>query len=975
MGFAEEEEAHLKKMLDAKVIEPSNSEWASAPVLVRKRDGKVRWCIDYRALNSVTVKDVFPLPLVEDCLDTLAGNIWFSKLDANSAYWQVRINEKDRKKTAFITKYGLFHFVKMAFGLCNAPATYARIMNLVLRGLTWDIVLAFLDDILVLGKSYSEHLTNLASVFSRFREYGLKLKPNKCELFQKKVEFLGRFVSESGVELGHKAIEVVLNWPRPNKCEEVQRFMGLVNYHRMFIKDFARLSVPLYKVTKKNTYVWGEEQEAAFQTLKQSLTRAPVLCFPNSKDMFILDTDASDFAIGAELLQLQMGEERVVAYGSFSLAPEQQRYCTTRKELLAVVRFTRQFRHYLLNKPFVIRTDHSSLTWLLRFKEPQGQIARWLEELSQYNMVIEHRAGKKHANADALSRLPETPACPEFRLGESVKGLPCGGCHYCQRAEANWGPFVREVDDVVALSGPKAAKVVTAVEQSPPAELSVWDFNNSRYELALFADNDLSILLNWIKTQQSPSQSEIFLASPAAKFYWINRDNVLYKGGCLWWQCPKTDELRLILPESMQKEAMKLNHDLPLAGHQGLERTKSKVKSRYFWYGMTRSLENYVSGCETCGRSKKPTRKARIDMTLYHAGAPMERVHLDFLGPLPKSSRGNEHVLVIVDQFTKWIECIPLPSQTAEVTAEAVVEFFSRFGCPLEIFTDRGANFESKLFQGVCQLLGIHKARTTPYRPSGNGQVERVNRTLMDAVRCFVGKRQNEWDRYLPQIAGALRSSVNRSTGFTANRLMLGRENRMPTDLVFPRQLGLEAESTEEFVGKLETSLKMAHEVARSTLRETQRIMKRDYDLKLNVTEFEEGNLVLVRDSASVKGKSNKLKPPWKGPAIIVKKLTPWLYRIATQRGESTINHDRLKKFKSEKVPAWIRNRGKQALTGDLPVSDSHKLYCICRQPHGGRFMIQCDGCDEWFHGSCVNLTEEEAKGMGDYFCHNCSED
>ncbi|MCG7869674.1 MAG: retroviral-like aspartic protease family protein, partial [Candidatus Thiodiazotropha taylori] len=403
-GFAAEEEAHLGKMLKAGVIQPSISEWASAPVLVRKRDGSVRWCVDYRALNSATKKDVFPLPLVEDCLDTLAGNKWFSKLDANSAYWQIPIREPDRQKTAFITKYGLFEHVRMGFGLCNGPSTYARVMSLVLRGLMWSIVLAFLDDILVLGSSFDDHLAHIREVLQRFRQYQLKLKPKKCVLFQRKVDFLGRLVSEEGIELSETDIKTVLDWPAPQCTREVEQFLGLANYHRNFIKDFARIAVPLYRITGKNQFTWTEAHQLAFEDLKEALTTAPVLGLPNHTDLFIVDTDASNYAIGAELIQVQEGAERVIAYGSYALTPEQINYCTTRKELLAVVRFTRQFRHYILGRQFLVRSDHSSLRWLLNFKEPDGQLARWLEELSQYDMVVRHRPGRKHENADALSR-------------------------------------------------------------------------------------------------------------------------------------------------------------------------------------------------------------------------------------------------------------------------------------------------------------------------------------------------------------------------------------------------------------------------------------------------------------------------------------------------------------------------------------------------------------------------------------------
>ena len=271
LGFAGEEEAQLKKMLGAGVIRPSVSEWASAPVLIRKRCGSVRWCVDYRALIALTIKDVFPLPLVDECLDTLAGNVWYSKLDANSAYWQVKIKPEDCSKTAFITKYGLFEFARMAFGLCNSPATYARVINLVLRGLNWKVVLAFLDDILVLGKDFEGHLANLRAVLVRFREYGLKLKPKKCELFQKEVEFLGRVVGPRGMHIGPGYIKDIENWPRPKNKKEVERFLGFTNYHRAFIEEYTQMALPLQALTGKRTYQWGDEQERAFDELRKAI--------------------------------------------------------------------------------------------------------------------------------------------------------------------------------------------------------------------------------------------------------------------------------------------------------------------------------------------------------------------------------------------------------------------------------------------------------------------------------------------------------------------------------------------------------------------------------------------------------------------------------------------------------------------------------------------------------------------------------
>ena len=275
----------------------------SSQVLIRKRDGSVRWCIDYRALNDVTVKDTFLLPLVEDWLDTLAGNIWFSELDTNFAYWQVQVKIEDRKKTAFLTKSGLFEHVKMGFGLTNAPAIFSRVVNLVLRGVTWKTILAFLDDILVMGKTFKEHLQNLAEALERFRIHGMKLKPRKWLFFQKEVEFIGRIVSGNKLSMASKDIDTVVNWPVPKSSKDVERFLGLANYHRFFVRNFAGLAQPLYCLTGKKHFKWGDKEQKAFQALKTALTTPPVLALPNNTDPFILAVDASGVAIGAELIQ------------------------------------------------------------------------------------------------------------------------------------------------------------------------------------------------------------------------------------------------------------------------------------------------------------------------------------------------------------------------------------------------------------------------------------------------------------------------------------------------------------------------------------------------------------------------------------------------------------------------------------------------------------------------------------------------
>ena len=664
--FVDEEKANLDKMLNAKVVEPSTSKWASAPVLIRKRDGQVRWCVDYRALNAVTVKDVYPLPLLDECMDTLAGSTCFSKLDANSAYWQVPIKNSDRKKTAFITKYGLFQFVRMGFGLCNAPATYSRIMNLVLRGLNWNTVLAFLDDIIVMGKNFDDHLVNLEDVLKKFRDYGLKLKPRKCELCKPKVKFLGRWVGEEGLQLDEQNIKDVKNWPQPTTTKHVEQFVGLLNYHRSFIKDYARLAVPLYEITGKQRFRWNKEKERAFQQIKKALTEAPVLAWPNRHDTFILDTDASDVAIGAVVSQLQNGQERVIAYASFGLSPEQRRYCTTRKELLAVIRFTRQFRHYLLGRPFVVRTDHSSLTWLLNFKEPQGQIARWLEELSQYDMIVTHRPGKKHLNADCMSRRPHPEmGCRDFKLGVKLEDLPCKGCHYCAKAHEDWDEFVTKVDDVVPLAQSARSKrelrqlrKIVLTDQTPEcSEISV-----SSIELVTSSDGceffipsvneitevketdmvdwakeqrddrDLTIILKYFQNGKEPTEAELFLESPSSKYMWIDKENFCLQQGVLYRK-KKDGGFQRVVPQSLKQKILEVHHDLPSAGHQGPERTKLKIIDKFWWRSVNKDVKRYIAACSICNRNKKTKQTCKSPNDQLPGRCPHGTSSFRFSGP------------------------------------------------------------------------------------------------------------------------------------------------------------------------------------------------------------------------------------------------------------------------------------------------------------------------------------------------------
>ena len=332
---------------------------------------------------------------------------------------------------------------------------------------------------------------------------------------------------------------------------------------------------------------------------------------------------------------------------------------------------------------------------------------------------------------------------------------------------------------------------------------------------------------------------------------------------------------------------------------------------------MARDSEQHVKSCSVCNKNKKTSRPARSALGSYHAGFPMERVHLDIVGPFHISKSGNRYILVMVDQFTKWVELAALPEQNAQLTAKRFFDqFICRFGCPLEVHTDQGRNFESNLFQAFCKVFEISKTRTTPYRPCSNGQCERFNRTILQMVRSYISRDLKDWDEHLPFIAMALHSMQNESTGFSANRLMLGRETIQPIDLIIG-QFDSTPYSPNEWVQDLSNNLSQAHKIARERVGQTQLRQKRDYDLKLRTNYYHIGDVVFLRDSSTKIGVSKKLRPPWSGPYIIARARSP-LYEILGMRKSQYVHHDRLKPCNDSDFPMWLQRKRHALLTNSL---------------------------------------------------------
>ena len=383
---------------------------------MKKKDQTRRFCIDYRQVNQISKKDSFPLPRIDSCLDALSNSAWFSTLDMRSEYFQVKINKEDAPKSTFITRKGAFQFKVMPQGLCNSAATFQRLMHVVMAGLNFNSCFVHLDDVIIYGPTLEIHLERLRNVFERFRSARLKIRADECHMLQTEVSFLGYRVSKEGASTEPSKIQAVKDWPTPVNLRELRGFIGLCSYYRKFVRNFAGTAQPLHALTKKNArWVWSLECQAAFEESKEKLTSAPVMTLPQDEGTYILDTDASKYHIGAVLSIVTDGTERVVCYGSRLYSKAEMNYCITRRELLAIVYFTKLYKQYLLGRKFVIRTDHAALLWLRKTPDPIGQQSRWLEQLEALDFTIEHRLGTKHSNADAMSRLP----CPQCRMDDT----------------------------------------------------------------------------------------------------------------------------------------------------------------------------------------------------------------------------------------------------------------------------------------------------------------------------------------------------------------------------------------------------------------------------------------------------------------------------------------------------------------------------------------------------------------------------
>lgn len=917
MPFAVRREVakQLHSMQQAGVIQPSSSPWASPVVMVRKRDGTHRFCVDYRELNAVTKPDTFPLPRIDDLLDQLSASRYFSTLDLASGYWQIRMDPGSVEKTAFVTPQGLYEFRVMPFGLTNAPGVFQRLMERVLARLNPvdgpDFVVVYIDDVLVFSRTLEEHLEHLRLVIQRIQEAGLKLKPTKCHFIRKEVEYLGHIITPEGLKTNPRLVAAVEEFPRPQSLPEVRRFLGLSSYYRRFIPHFSQMAQPLHALTRKGVeFRWTEACEEAMRTLKQRLVSAPVLAYPSFDKPFVLETDASIAGVGAVLSQPQEdGQLHPVAYASRSLSAPERNYAITELETLAVVWAITHFHSYLYGHSVTVYTDHSAVKAVLETPNPSGKHARWWTKVygsGVKEVHIIYRSGKLNASADALSRSPQAPA-PSEGIGE-------------------------EEVQVAAITALENTEIdIDALLSSDPCPVISESFASEQRK-----DPQVQEIIHFLEREELP------LEPKRARKIALQASSFVLKDGMLFYLDPKQKHRkRAVVPTHLQNQVLEENHRTVMGGHFSGKRMYCSLVRHWWWDGMYSDVLRFAHSCPECAIVSGGERLKQPPLHPIPVKRPFQIMGVDIMD-LPKTADGNRHVIVFQDFLTKWPFVFPMPDQKAiRIVKILVEEIVPIFGVPEALLSDRGTNLLSHLMRDVCELLGIKKLQTTAYHPQCNGMVERFNRTLKAMVRKHAARFGPQWDRYLSGVVWAYRNIPHEATGEKPSFLLFGVDCRTPTEAALLPPHPLEPGNIVDYREEVVLSLSSARKLAASSICRAQRKYKTAYDRKTTSTDYHIGDWVLVKFPHEESGKSRKLSRPWHGPYRVISCRDPDVTVVkvyAPQDPQIQVHQSRVtscpsgfpagyywygtKRHSPGRPPKWVQN----LMSGEPPNAETECL-------------------------------------------------